>query len=324
MHLRMPGTWDNTGLEGYVYYGLGEDVALAYVLTYDTFVLRFRMKWLEKFAMPPIDIYYADNMQQFIPNLRRIVDSTRGESSTTIPRPAGDKFDDWFHIEQRQVPSPSYDAMAAFSEEWTRPRINAILLGESWEKKKQGGFSNNQQEQESGPQVWFEWDSTNISQTITEQLVPAIIQMGPASINILPPSCFPIFTLEATEVKDVMKEIGVAKNLATLVPIATQELYERSGYRIPQDGEETVGGIPEPMESGSSLIGADSQINASGEMKPNAKNDDNNPNHGKQNPVDSPKNFPKPREPQGHNGDQNTIAGGRKAQGMSEMPRITS
>ncbi len=40
------GTWYNPPLEGYVYWGMGEDVALYYVLTFDIFCLKYRMKFL--------------------------------------------------------------------------------------------------------------------------------------------------------------------------------------------------------------------------------------------------------------------------------------
>jgi hypothetical protein len=337
VHMRMPGTWDDTGLEGYVYYGLGEDVALAYVLTYDTFVLRFRMKWLEKFAMPPTDIYYPDSMQQFVPQMKKIATAVRGESSTQIPRPAGEKYDDYFHIEQREVPSPSMDAMADFSENWTKPRIDAILLGEvTPPKKKQGGYSNKVQEQDAGPQVWFQWDSTNISATLTDQLIPAIMMFGPEQIRRMASSYYPIFSLQAAEQRDRAQEIGIVKQTATMVKLSVDEIYEKTGFRKPGPNDETVGGFIDPAVAANTGDTSNSDINqglgkapnASGEVTPNHGQtlnnpiaSDNNPNHQQQNPANSPKLFPKVREPQGHSPNAGgTIVGGRKPEHL-DNPR---
>ena len=191
-----------------------------------------------------------------------------------IPRIADSDYDSYFHIEQRAVPSPSYDAMATFSDDWTRPRINAILLGDyNNGKKNQGGYGSKVQEQDSGPQVWFEWDSTNISSTISEQLVPGIMKYGPESICNLPVSCYPLFKFEAAPVKDVMSEVGVAKQLSTLVPLLKTEIYSRTGYTIPQEGDDTIGGFVDPALGGDgqnqpeSLIGSPGKVNYKGEMK---------------------------------------------------------
>ncbi len=336
IHLRAPGGWENPQIEGYVYYGLGEDVALAYVLLYDTFVLRFRMKWLEKFGMPTIDVYYPDAMSQYVPTARKLVDSVRGESACLIPRIAGEEYNSYFEIKQREVPSPSYDAMADFSNDWTRPRIDSILLGEynTGNKGKQQGYSSKVQEQDAGPQVWFQYDSMNINSTISEQLVPAIIQYGPESVRNLPVSCYPLFKLEAAQDRDLMQSVGLAKQLSTLVPLSVREIYSNCGYRVPTDGEETVGGFQDPtLEEGQgqqgseSIIGSPGKINQNGEMKGDQPslmnlNGDNNPNHQKQNPINSPKMWPTQREPQGHSGDNgHSIVGGRKPT-IAAMPRV--
>lgn len=331
VHIRMPGTWEQTGLEGYVYYGLGEDVALAYVLTYDTFVLRFRMKWLEKFAMPPTDIYYPDSMQQFVPQMKKIATAVRGESSTQIPRPAGEKYDDYFHIEQRQVPSPSYDAMADFSENWTKPRIDAILLGDvTPPKKKQGGYSNKVQEQDAGPQVWFKWDSVNLSSTLTDQLIPAIMQFGPEQISRMASSYFPIFRLEAKEERDIIQECAIIAQTSKFVPLAVNEIYSRTGFRVPSVGEETVGGFVDPVALAGGANPNSTPVGPNGELKPTDSQNttgnvggDNNPNHQQQDSVNTPKNFPKMREPQGLSGSASgTIVGGKKAEHL-DQPRVT-
>lgn len=242
MHRMEPGTWDQPELEGYRYFGVGEDVSLYYVITFDVFVLKFRMKWLEKFGMPPTDVYYPDSMPQYQSNLKSIAAQVRGESVCTIPRMAGKEINSLFEVKTREVPKMSYDAFESFSERYTKPRVDSILLGSAEEGQKtdgKGGYSDHVSRRDSGPQVWFKWDATNISSTLNAQLIPAITR---GRFPNIPQDLIPIHRIEPKEERDRLQELQLIEGGSKLVPLAESEVYERLGYRKPNVDEKTISG----------------------------------------------------------------------------------
>jgi hypothetical protein len=238
-----PGPWEQPQLEGYLYYGKGEDVALYLPVTFDAFVLRFRMKFLEKYGMPPTVLYHPDNVDAYRGEILRIADSLRGESIIAIPKlmgsnPEADR-EHYYSVEQLEVPTMGTDMFESFTEGWTKPRIDQILLGSGDENKKgeHGGYSDHVSRQDSGPQVWFRWDAGNISKTINAQVIPAIVL---SRFPNLPRCYWPQHRLEPKEERDRAQEMDIATTAATLVPLAEDEIYERSGFRKPKEGEPTV------------------------------------------------------------------------------------
>lgn len=241
-HRQEPGTWEQPHLEGYTYFGVGEDVALYYIVTFDHFVMRFRLKWMEKYGMPPTLLYHPDN-EAMTDDVRRIADSLRHESIVTIPKLMGQDAENdknhFYAVEQLEVPTMTNDAFANFSKEWTKPKIDQLLLGAADEQQKSesGGYADHVSRQDSGPQIWYRWDATNISRTLTDQLIPAIAR---GRFPNLPPAYFPILTIEPKEERDRSQEMEIATSAAALVPIAEDEIYERCGFRKPKEGEPTV------------------------------------------------------------------------------------
>lgn len=257
-HRRQPGTWDRPELEGYMYYGMGEDVTLYYPVTFDNFVMRFRMKWLEKFGIPPTVLYHLDNEDPS--RIRQIADSLRGESIITIPKGMGGKDEDganmFFKLEQLAVPTMTNDAFANFSKEWTKPKIDQILLGSAEEQQKgeSGGYADHVSRNDSGPQVWFKRDARNIAETITTQILPAIAR---GRYPNLPAQYLPVFKIEPKEERDRAQEMEIASKAAAMVPLVEDEVYERSGFRKPKPDEKTVflggggmGGAGDPFGMG--------------------------------------------------------------------------
>lgn len=239
-----PGTWDRPELEGYVYWGAGEDIALYYPVTFDVFVLRARMKWIEKYGDPPTDIYYpeaAAGDPQITQTLKRIADSVRGESITIIPftMPGSTIEQNGWQVHQRDVPGPSYDAFERFSDGWVKKRVDAILLGSADENQKaeHGGYSDHVSRKESGPQVFFTYDAANISGTINSQLMPAMVQ---GRFPNLPPEYWPIHKLEPKEERDRSQEAEIIESVSALVPLSEDEVYEKTGFRKPNPGEKTI------------------------------------------------------------------------------------
>lgn len=242
MHRQEPGPWDDPQLEGYMYFGCGEDVALYYVTTFDIFVLRMRVKWLEMFGFPPTDIYYPHNMPEFIGKLKTLVSQVGHETIATIPRltgPTEGEIDSLFKVQYRNVPTMSYDAFQTFSDKYTKPRVDSILLGsaEEGQKSEQGAYSEHIARQDSGPQIWFKWDARNIASTIQAQLIPPIVW---GRFPNLPIEYMPIFKLEAKEERDRRQEGEILELGTKLVPVAEEEVYDKLGLRKPKEGEKTV------------------------------------------------------------------------------------
>lgn len=243
VYRRRPGTWQRPNLEGYIYFGQGDDVPLYYVVTFDFFVLRFRMKWLEKFGIPPYVLYHPDN-QAVSDQIRAIGDSLRGESLITIPKKIGGGDENktaFYSLEPLNVPAMGYDAFANFSSSWTQPKVYNILLGQSdaSEPSETGSFSAHVSRFDTGPSVFFKYDAKNISASLNAQILPSItLQRFPN----LPQVYWPVHTFNAKEERDREQEMKVALDFAKMAPIASEEFYERGGFRRPSPGEATVGG----------------------------------------------------------------------------------
>jgi phage gp29-like protein len=254
VHQKRPGTWDNPGLEGYMYYGLGLDAALYIPVTFDTFVLRFRMKWLEKYGLPPTILRYPMN-EPVTQETVRIADSLRDESIITMPwLPPGTQAGDernLYEIEQLEVPTMTNDAFHTFSTDWTKPCINTIILGDPGEnataEESGGGYSERVTRRDSGLLSVARWDALNISATINSQIMPPLaLGRWPN----LPQDYIPVHRLEPKEEKDRVQEAEIIGKSSEFIEISKDEAYERLGFRRPNAGEETVGKGPEGQGGG--------------------------------------------------------------------------
>lgn len=254
-HKQGQGQWDRPEFEGYAYYGIGLDVPLYYVVTFDIFCLKFRMKFLERYGIPPTVLYVPDN-RITSREVMRIADSLRGESMVTIPRLMGtsadsNNFNSLYKVDQMPVPTGSYDFFEGFSDRYTLPRVNAIMLGSSGEGKSGGkedggtggGYSKAVQERDSGPNMWFKRDAARISETLTGQFIPAIV-LG--RFPGMTPDYWPIFSIEPKEEKDRSQELDIAQKASTMVPVTKAHIYDAADLPVPQPGEETVGGQQQP------------------------------------------------------------------------------
>jgi phage gp29-like protein len=252
------GTWDRPQNEGYVYYGIGEDVVLYYPVTFDIWCLKYRMKFLETYGLPPKILYYPEN-RQLNKGIVRIVNSLRGESVIAIPRLVGDgTFDSTnslYKVDQLPVPTGTYDHFEAFSDRYTKPRVDTILLGSADESQKQegkGGYADHVSRRDAGPNVWFKRDARTISQTITNQLMPAVAM---ARYPNLPKEYWPIYTLEPKEEKDRLQELQIIETASKMVPVPESSVYDAGDLKKPEidprtgQMEKTVGG-GQPQDDG--------------------------------------------------------------------------
>lgn len=246
IHRRGQGTWDNPDLEGYQYFGYGEDIALYFTITYDIFCLKYHMKFIERFGIPPTVLYYPEN-RALSKEMVRIADSCRGESIITVPKLIGvgvqDNKNSLYQIDQLPPPAGSINFFQDFHERYTRPRVSCILLGAAEESQKTpgsgGGYSEAVSKKDSGPNIWFKRDAINISETINKQFVPPTV-LG--RFPNLPKSYWPKFTLEPAEEKDRMQEAQILGEAMKSVPIVEEEYYERVGIRKPGPNDKTIGG----------------------------------------------------------------------------------
>ena len=244
------GQWDRPDLAGYEYFGIGLDVALYYVVTFDIYCLKFRMKFLERYGIPPTVLYVPDN-KMTSKEVLKIADSLRGESLVTIPRTMGtsanpDNFNSLYKVDQMPVPTGSYDFFQSFSDTYTLPRVNAIMLGSSSEAKsgsqdsKGEGYSSDVSKRDAGPNIWYKRDAGNIGETMTDQFIPSIV-LG--RFPGMPPENWPIFSIKPKEEKDRKQEIDIAMAVSKLVPLSEDYIYDISDSPKPQPGQKTIGGM---------------------------------------------------------------------------------
>jgi phage gp29-like protein len=246
VHKRRPGRWNQPQLEGYQYFGIGEDVALYYPVTFDFYVTRQRMRWLEKYGDPPTDVYYPELATVTPQVIAQAVSSCRGESVSVWPRPVGTgRENDFWTVTQRDVPTMSNDAFEKFQQGYVARKVDKILLGsaEATERDQPGGYSSEVARQSAGPEIRYLWDAHNISNTINQQLIaPIVLRRFPGC----PAHYMPKHKMSPHEERDRLQEAQILQTVTTMVPVPESEIYEKTGIRPPLPGEPTVD-MSQPM-----------------------------------------------------------------------------
>lgn len=241
------GPWYSPALEGYAYYGIGEDVALYYVLMMDIFCLKYRMKFLEVYGMPQRRLYTANNMLT-TRDMQRIADSCRGESLVVIPfvpfngvTGGGTDVNNLFKVEDVPVPGGSFDYFNQHIMGYTLPMINSVLLGfdaPGAGSGGQGGYSQKIAALDSGPNIIFKRDAQNIGACLTTQLMPAIA-LG--RFPNLPKEYFPVFSLEPREERDKIQELEVIKKAQECgLQVTEAHAYDVADLPMPRKGEKLL------------------------------------------------------------------------------------
>lgn len=234
------GSWSRPANEGYLYWGRGEDTRLYLPVTFDHFVLRFRMKWLEKHGMPLSILYYPSSDEAPTQEIMRIAESIREESVVAIPRPPGIGTEkSFYNLEFVEPPSLGYDAFAQFSNEWTKPHVEKILLGGAnlLEVGDTGSYGATVDQRDAGSQIIFRYDAQNINETINRQLVPVICQKKWPG---LPRKYYPAHNLAPDEKTERLERLEALTQALQFVPIRKEDLYEAAGTTRPKEGEDVV------------------------------------------------------------------------------------
>lgn len=262
-YLQYPGMWNYPQLEGYTYYGIGLDVPLYYTISWDIFVLQNRIRHIAKYGDPPYNLYGSDASDPNALQVAKSIALTRGEAVRWIPGKMQGQTPEngqWY-LEQQEVPDTN-DIFAQFSDDYTRARVNALILGSADEnsKGKSGGYSDHVSRKDSGPQVLFKYDAENISETITTQLISAIAK---ARFPNLHPTYWPVFTLEPAEERDRQQEVDILEKALSLgLKVSKTEAYEKIGLRVPEPDEELLEAPPilnpnNPLDPNQKPIGED-------------------------------------------------------------------
>lgn len=233
------GPWHRPAAEGYIYWGRGEDTNLYIPVTFDQFVLRFQMKWLEKHGMPTSVLYHPENSELTSQTLK-IAESIRDEAVIRIPRPIGPgEENSWFHLEFVDPPASGYEAFSQFHDSWTAPRIEKILLGGAnlLNLGESGAYAATVDQRDSGMDIIFRFDAQNINETINTQLIPYIVC---AKFKGCDSKYWPKHALEPAEQVDQQVKMSVLQQGAALVPVRKASIYQAMGEKPPGDDEETV------------------------------------------------------------------------------------
>jgi hypothetical protein len=241
------GPFGRPASEGYIYWGRGEDTRLFIPVTFDHFVMRFRMKWLEKHGMPHTVLWHPDNWHD--EDVRKIARSARGEAVTMIPKPPGKAKDHFFDLDWKEPSKMGYDAFQEFQDKWVKVRVDRLLLGaaNTQDDGEKGGYAGKAMLREAGPQIIFRYDAGNISDTLNSQIIPYIVWgQWPGC----PKEYFPKHVMEPKEEKDEKARLEVAQLAAQLVPLRKDEVYDAAGFTRPKEGDEDTvftGGQEDPF-----------------------------------------------------------------------------
>jgi hypothetical protein len=239
IHKKGQGSWYNPPIEGYSYFGMGEDVPLYYVITFDVFCLKYRMKFLETYGLPPKRLYVPNNEMTSRASLR-ILDSLRGESLSTIPRIPGQDHDSLYKVEDVTAPSGSFDYFDSHINGYTKPYTKLILLGDdsSDEKTDGKGYAADVSKRDAGPNVYFKSDARKIGQSLTTQLVPAIVRgRWPNMVR----EYYPIISLEPKEEKDRKQEAEIIQGAQGIgLEVTKQHAYDALDLPQPKPGDELL------------------------------------------------------------------------------------
>ena len=233
------GSWTRPAEAGYQYWGRGEDTRIYILVTAAQAVLRFWLKFLERWGIPPTDVYFPDNLRPSA-EVQAIVSDAINGATNAIPRQIGQPYDSMYHIETRNPPGGSNEYFFTFLDRYVAPKIRMIILGSADEQQNSGasgGYSDHVSRKESGSGVVFRRDGLRISETLNRQLVPHIVLR---KFRGLPAMYWPKHSLLAEEERDRKQEIEIAQILSSLVPIKEDEVYERSGFTKPEEGDKIV------------------------------------------------------------------------------------
>lgn len=246
------GSWQRPAGEGFVYWGRGEDTNLFIPVTFDNFVLRFRMKWLEKFGIPLAMIHYPQQ-EGVSSEIQKIADSIRGESVVTIPRVAGENHDGLYHVDFVDPPAGGDSVFASFNDGYTKPRIEKILMGSANGMETDGSsYAGMVKQYDAGSAIIFRFDANTINETINSQLIPDIVESRwPGCPN----DYYPKHLLSPGEVEDHELNLNIASQAATMVHVREQDIYDKAGLERPKKGDKTIflgdqGGDPDMPDMG--------------------------------------------------------------------------
>lgn len=245
------GPWQRPAAEGYLYWGRGEDTRLYIPVQFDHFVIRFRMKWLEKHGMPLTILHHPDNVSSS--QIDAVAKSLRGESIVRLPKPVGKEKDHWYALEFIDPPKGGYDAFQQFQDGYVKQRIERLLLGSSGVYDggsgggggESGGYAASVNRRDAGPQIIFRYDAMNISESLNVQLIPYIVWGRWPGLD---DKYFPRHVMEPKEEKDQKQRMELAEMAARLVPIRKDEIYEAAGFDRPKEGDEDVVYTPEAAD----------------------------------------------------------------------------
>ena len=236
-----PGFWEKPEFEGYTYWGIGEDVALYYPVTFDEFAWRMHMKFIQQYGMPIRALYYQNNAdQQTKAHVQRIAREMHKGVVLTIPRPVGQgsSFDDMFKVDTLASPTMTTDMFGQLHDLIGR-YIDTLLLGSAEENNPSegGGYSDHVSRRESGPQSLYAARAKKISDTLNAQVLPFIAL---SRWQGLPQAYWPVHVMQPKEERDYKVEIENASKAGQMIPLSRSELRERFGYRPPKDEGDSV------------------------------------------------------------------------------------
>lgn len=241
---RRGGQWEQPDLEGYQFFGVGLDIPLGAIVTYGFFALRFWMRYIEKFGIPPYKLFHPGNMA-LTPQVKATAEQIRFESVIALPQTlqAGASATRMWDIEPLAIPTAQFNWFQDFSK-WVAEKVNLICLSQAdasggGEGRTGEGYSGHVSRYDSGPSLVYKSDAKKVCETLDSQII------APIALNRfqnLPPEYWPKLKLQAKEERDRVQEMEVAEKTASMVPLAEDEVYERSGFRKPEPGEKTIGG----------------------------------------------------------------------------------
>ena len=238
-HIKMTAPFDRSQDAGYQYYGRGEAVCLYKIVKFSYYNIQMCMKYNEKHGMPQTIAYYP-NQTVDQDQVNAVINSFRDEAIVSIPRRPGMPHDGLFKVEYLMPPKLTTDIFMNFEREWTNPQIERVLLlsiGTMQGGKIGSSLATMVEGSQMGTELAFEWDSENIADTISTQLIPYIIWNVPKWRKV-PLAHMPRYSLSAQRSRTRLNELSVVERVNAHVPVSAYDYYNASGVQPPRGVEQ--------------------------------------------------------------------------------------
>ena len=232
-HVRMGGSWQRPTDMAWMYYGRGEIMSLYKYVMMDNIVMNYRLKFIERHALPTLVIYYPNT--DFNPqDMDQMISSWRSETTLRVPRRSLMEKDSLYAVEMLQPKAAQTDVFSSFSDLIHR-LIEAVynLSAGVLMKAGKGGLAEAVEGNEAGPVLANLFDTNNIGQTFQSQFAPWVLWRTKRWAK-MPLTHMPTFGTPTGRVRQRLNELSALERLAQAAPTSMMDWYQQAGVQPPR------------------------------------------------------------------------------------------